>query len=164
IHIVQSKHQIDVLSKNNWTLQFAKGVKTADGDMHYNIVWRSKPLQHHNVVIWTKPVYALNWTIDDPKVGSTVCVGGVWQEVEIDSVWDLAEDGYWTTSDSAETKGYIGVGEINYHREGVPGIHVVIGMKIGESSHFTPIFVDPTALRLGSSSIYQPKEKAVWWY
>ncbi|KAF8539500.1 hypothetical protein BDD12DRAFT_805293 [Trichophaea hybrida] len=164
ILIVQSKSQIDEFSKNTWTLQFAQGVKTADGKTNYNLVWDSKPLQHHNHVIWTKPVYALNWTADYPAHGSTVCVGGMWQEVEIGSVWDLAEDGYWTTSDSVETSGYIGVGEINYHCDGVPGIHVVIGMKCGKSSSFSPIFVDPTALELGSSSIYQPKEEVVWWY
>jgi hypothetical protein len=113
IHIVQSKPQIEELSKRTWTLQFAKVVKTADGKPHYNVVWDSKPLQHHNHVTWTKPVYALNWTAGYPAHGSIVCVSGVWQEVEIGSVWDLAEDGYWTTSDSAETLGYIGVGEIS---------------------------------------------------
>ena len=163
VHCWEREADSDFISGNNWLWQIAKAVTSGSGSSTSNVIWSSQGLAPNMAVSWDV-IYALNWTATVPDSGVTVTIGGVWQECAKGEVYDLNANGFWTSSSATPQPGWMKVGNVDYQYPGVQGIHIVIGVKNGASGNFDVIYVDPPALNLGSSGVYQPQEQVKWWY
>ncbi|MCJ1407579.1 hypothetical protein MMC19_001650 [Ptychographa xylographoides] len=159
----QSKPDQDRLRKSGYNFQIAKSVSTAPGGpLSYNVVWKSRGIAQKSSISW-RAVYALNWTPYIPAAGANVNVGGHWQQCNKGDVFDLDNNGFWRRSGEAQAPEFLKVGKVHYSYPDTPGIHIVVGV-LSASGDYDSIYVDPTALSLGSTAIYQPQEKVQFWY
>ena len=159
----ESQYDLYVLIKKDCRWQVARKVSSGTFPATSNVIWRSWDLAPNMTLSWGD-VYALNWTADVPCSGASVTISGNWQECAKGAVYDLDAYGIWSPSSEPPLAGWMKVGKVNYKIPDVLGIHVVIGLKNAYTGCFETVFVEPTALPLGSSGTWQPQEQVIWWY
>jgi hypothetical protein len=162
IQLYESGYDVKMLDDNKWNFQIAKSVANADGTVQYNVIWQSRSVAANTFITW-EAQYGMNWTQTLPDPGASVTVGGEWQACSLGQVFDIDKYGLWVPSSVPSEAGFMKVGTVNYQYPGVVGIHIVIGIQNSDGS-FGTIFVDPTALTLNDSAVYQPRESLQWWY
>ncbi|KAF1997419.1 hypothetical protein P154DRAFT_441112 [Amniculicola lignicola CBS 123094] len=161
LKVVNQGPDLTTLAKNRFSLQVAKSV-IKDGELHFNVVWKSQVLAPVMQVKW-KPTYGLNWTSEVPSPGLMITLGGFWKQCDPGQVLDIDETGQWMQSTATPVKDYLSVGSNNYSIPEVNGIHIVVGVQ-SAPGNFDIIYVDETELGKGMTAQYQPQEQIQWWY
>jgi hypothetical protein len=124
----ESPYDLHKLSDNGFSFCIAKSVIDSQGNLTYNLVWKSLALSPRSTVTWTVQ-YGLNWTLDIPTGNAQVTIGGIWQACDPGQVFDVDKFGLFQPSSVASRPGFLTVGKNNYRYDGTSGIHIIVGVQ-----------------------------------
>ncbi|KAF7540055.1 hypothetical protein G7054_g1632 [Neopestalotiopsis clavispora] len=157
VAVWESNDDLVALIDGGFKFQFAKSVIDKQGNLTYNVVWRSSNMAPRMNISW-KPVYGLNWTMDIPTKGLTVNVGGSWTACDKGQAYEITK--YGTFAKSTDIKAdFLKIAKNGYQT----GIHIVVGVQNSDGG-FDVIYADPLELGLNMDAWYQPVEQVQWWY
>lgn len=159
VTITQREPDAGKLRHYGYNIQIAKRVFKRGHDASFNLVWRSIEAgrQEKTEIKW-KPVYAINWTLEDVDPEHPITLSGMWKKVTLDEGIEYGTGERWSKSQQSPAPGFILVKNGASHN-----IRIVIGIENLNSS-FEPIYIDSEALHPGSTTEYQPQENLELWY